>query len=353
MPGVAEPLGAGGPFAWAVGLSLLVALTGALAPWPRLRRSAVLVSGPMLLASTMWALGTASSTLLRGQPPVARVSLSGGAWILFAASAVMSLAAAHVDPPAHAARRMVLALGVLASIAALPWGGLDSLSLAREFSVRSATFWPLVAGHVTLAGASLGAAVVLGVPLGIWAVRNRRVRGAVLGITGAIQTIPSLALLGLLVVPLAALGAAFPLLREVGVRGIGATPGFIALTLYALLPVIRGAYQGLSGVDPGALDAGYGMGMSRRQLLLRVELPLAVPLIIEGIRTAAVLVVGITTLTVLAGARTLGVLVFEGLGQFAPDLILLGALPTIALAVAADIVFGWLARTLTPKGVRA
>lgn len=318
----------------------------------RIRRVAGLLGAPLLLASTAWAVGAASSSLLDGQPSVARVSLSTGAWVLLAASAILALAAANAEPSSGAARRLLLGVGAAAAIAAVPWGGLSSLSLAREFAVRSATFWPLVRGHVALAGASLAAATALGVPLGIWASRSRRARSVVLGITGAIETIPSLALLGLLVVPLAALGAAFPVLRELGIRGIGAAPGLIALTLYALLPIVRGTYVGVAGVDPGALDAGRGMGMSRRQLLVRVELPLALPLIVEGLRTGAVLVVGITTLTVFAGARNLGVLVFEGLGQFAPDLILLGALPIIVLAVVADVALGRLARVLTPRGVR-
>ena len=159
-----------------------------------------------------------------------------------------------------------------------------------------------------------------------------------MGVAGVIQTIPSLALLGLLVVPLSALGQAVPFLRTLGVRGIGAAPGLVALTLYALLPVIRNTYIGLTGVDPAVVDAGRGMGMSRGQLLTRVEFPLALPLIMEGVRTAAVLLIGITTLTAFAGARNLGVLIIEGIGQFAPDLILLGALPTIMLAVTADIV---------------
>lgn len=272
--------------------------------------------------------------------------------MLLAASAILALAAANARLSSSTLRRLLLAAGGLAAAAAVPWGGLSSLSLAREFSVRSVTFWPLVRGHVSLAGSALAMAMVLGVPLGIWASRSKRARSVVLGVTGAIETIPSLALLGLLVVPLAALGTAFPALRELGIRGIGATPGLIALTLYALLPIVRGTYVGVSGVDPGAIDAGRGMGMSRGQLLTRVELPLAVPLVVDGLRTAAVLVVGITTLTVFAGARNLGVLVFEGLGQFAPDLILLGALPIIVLAVVADLAFGTLARVLTPMGVR-
>ena len=351
--GVAEPLAAAGPLAWWVAFALIVALAAALAPWPRVRRACAHIAGPLLLASTAWALGAASAHLLTGQPPIARVSLSTGAWVLFGSAAVMSLAASHLEPPAGAARRIWLGGGTVLALAAVPWGGLSSLSLARELAVRAETFWPLVGGHVMIASASVAIATAAGVPLGIWASRNGRVRAVVLGITGVIQTVPSLALLGLLVVPLAALGDAFPGLRELGIRGIGATPGIIALTLYALLPVTRGTYVGLAGIDPAALDAGHGMGMSRLQLLGRVELPLAVPLIVDGVRTAAVLVIGITTLTVFAGARNLGVLVFEGLGQLAPDLILLGALPTIALAVAADAAFGWLARVLTPEGVRA
>lgn len=353
VPGSAEPLSAAGPAMWFVLAALFVAALAALAPWTRLRRDAALAAAPLVLTATAWALGAAANRLLDGQPAVARVSLSAGAWVLLGSTAVLALAAAHLDPPADRARRLLLAAGLLAAGAALGWGGLSSLSLAREFAVRSSSFWPLVGGHIALAAAALVAGTVLGVPLGLWATRNRTVRGVVLGVTGAIQTVPSLALLGLLVVPLAALGTAFPVLRDLGIRGIGAAPGFIALSLYALLPIVRGTYVGLSEVSPGALDAGRGMGMSAAQLLTRVELPLAVPLVVEGVRTAAVLVVGIATLTVFAGARNLGVLVFEGLGQFAPDLILLGALPIIVLAVMADAGFGWLARMLTPKGVRA
>jgi osmoprotectant transport system permease protein len=351
-PGTAEALASAGPAAWLVAAAVLVALAGAVWPRGRQRRAFALLAAPLLLVATAWALGGACTRLLAGAPPLARVSLATGAWVLLVAVAVLGLAAAHLEPPAPHARRLLLAAGVLAAAAALPWGGLGQLSLAREFADRAVTFWPLVQGHVALAGAALLAGTVLGTPLGLWAARSRRARGVVLGVTGAIQTVPSLALLGLLVVPLAALGAAFPVVRALGIRGIGAAPALIVLTLYVLLPVVRGTYVGLTSVDAAAVDAGRGMGMRRAQLLWRVELPLAAPLIVDGIRTASVLVIGITTLTAFAGARNLGVLVFEGLGQFAPDLILLGALPIVALAIAADAGFGWLARTLTPEGVR-
>ena len=159
-------------------------------------------------------------------------------------------------------------------------------------------------------------------------------------------------MLGLLIAPLAALAAAYPFLADLGVRGIGVTPAVIALTLYALLPIVRNTYTGLIEVDAGAIDAGLGMGMSRRQLLVRVEMPLALPLVLEGVRLAAVMLIGITALTALNGAGGLGFFIFEGLNQAAPDLILLGALPTIALAVVVDQALRLLARLAVPEGVR-
>lgn len=345
VPGTSEPLAAAGWLAVPVVLSIVAGFAAALAPWPAVRRWAAQVAGWALIGSLAWALGAAAATLLEGAPATARVSIGGGAWVMVAGAAVLATRTPR-GPVAPA-------LGVLAVVAALFWGDMSSLSLAREFAVRADSFWSLLGAHLALAGASLLAGCLIGMPLGLWASRNARMRAVVLAVTGVIETIPSLALLGLLVVPLAALGAAFPLLREWGIRGIGPAPGFIALTLYALLPIVRNTYVGLAEVDPAVRDAGRGMGMSSLQLLVRVELPLAAPLIVDGVRTAAVLLIGITALTVFAGARNLGILIFEGLGQFAPDLILLGALPTIALAVAVDAALSALGRAVTPKGAQA
>jgi len=344
-PGSLESLSAAGWFAVPVVLSIAAGFAAALAPWPALRRAAARVAGWALIGSVVWALGAAAASLLEGGPDVARVSVGGGAWLMLAGAAVL------VGRAEHAAAIPVL--GVVAVVAAFIWGDASSLSLAREFAGRADSFWALLRGHLALAGASLLAGCLIGIPLGLWASRNARVRAGVLAVTGVIETVPSLALLGLLVVPLAALSAAVPALRELGVRGIGPAPGFIALTLYALLPVVRNTYVGLAGVSDAVKDAGRGMGMSGTQLLKRVEIPLAAPLIVDGVRIAAVLLIGITTLTVFAGARNLGTLIFEGLGQFAPDLILLGALPTIALAVLVDAALSALGRAVTPKGVRA
>jgi len=228
-------------------------------------------------------------------------------------------------------------------IAAAFFGGLGQLSIVTEYRAVSASFWSATATHLAVSGVSLVLAIAIGVPLGIVAARVRWVRSVALGVTGVIQTVPSLALLGLLVVPLAALG----------LPGIGPLPAVIALTLYALLPVMRNTYVGLTQVDPATIDAGRGMGMSRAQLLVRVEAPLALPLVIEGVRSAAVLVVGIAAVVAFIGVGTLGVLVFSGWGQQADDLILLGALPMVLIAVAADTGLRAFARTVTSPGIRS
>lgn len=353
VPGVAYSFGAAGPWVYLLWFLVAVGFMSAVAPSANARSISSTASGYGLVAVTAWALGSVTSTLLVGQPSAARVSLGAGVWVLLAGTAILGFSGG-VERRRKAVRWAgPLVLAAAAVVAAFVWGGLDRISLAREFEVRASSFWTLLGGHLAMSGAGLGFGLLLGVPLGLWATRNRHVRGVVLGVTGVIQTVPSLALLGLLIAPLAALSQAVPALRALGVRGIGAAPGLIALTLYALLPIVRNTYVGLAEVDPGVIDAGRGMGMSSWQLLWRVELPLALPLIIEGVRTAAVLLIGITTLTVFAGARNLGILIFEGLGQFAPDLILLGALPIIALAVVADVALSALGRALTPEGVRA
>jgi osmoprotectant transport system permease protein len=137
-------------------------------------------------------------------------------------------------------------------------------------------------------------------------------------------------------VPLSALAAAWPTLAAAGIGGIGMAPAIIALILYALLPVVRNTVTGIAAVDPAAIDAARGMGMTGRQLLWRIELPLSLPLLIAGLRIVTVQSIGLAVVAALIGAGGLGSFVFAGLGQYATDLVLLGALPAIGLALAAD-----------------
>jgi osmoprotectant transport system permease protein len=179
--------------------------------------------------------------------------------------------------------------------------------------------------------------------------RRPRVQGSLFACLNLLQTIPSIALFGLLLVPLSALAAALPVLAALGIGGIGPAPAVIALILYGLLPIVRNTQAGIAGVDPGVSDAGAGMGMTGRQLFWRVELPLALPLFFAGLRIVTVQAVGLAVIAALIGAGGLGSFVFEGLGQYAADLVLLGALPAIMLALAADFLLQMLSTLATRK----
>jgi osmoprotectant transport system permease protein len=161
-----------------------------------------------------------------------------------------------------------------------------------------------------------------------------------------------MALFGLLMAPLAALSRAVPLLRAIGVRGIGAAPALIALALYALLPIVRNTVIGLASVPISAFEAGRGMGMSPKQLFWRVEWPMALPHVLTGLRTASVQAVGNTAVAALIGAGGLGMLIFQGLGQAAPDLVLLGVIPLILLAVAVDRIWGVVMHRTVSQGLQ-
>ena len=174
--------------------------------------------------------------------------------------------------------------------------------------------------HIQLTLVALFIANLIALPLGIVLTRKRKIAETIIGITSVFQTIPSLALLGFMV----------PLF------GIGFGPAIIALTIYGLLPILRNTYTGILGVDQAVIDAGTGMGMTSRQVLFMIELPLALPIIMAGIRTATVMVIGVATLAALVGAGGLGDLIFRGIAMARQDLILAGAIPAALLSIVFD-----------------
>ena len=190
--------------------------------------------------------------------------------------------------------------------------------------------------HLWMVGVSTLLAALIGIPLGIliahWPILNKPVLGA----ANIIQTVPSLALFGFLL-PVPWLGDRVERLA------------ILALTLYALLPLIRNTYTGIRGVDPAVVEAGRGMGMTDRQLLVQVELPLALSMILSGVRVAVVISVGLATIAAAIGAGGLGELIFRGLAMVNNQLILAGAIPAALLALAADFSLGWLERRLRPR----
>jgi osmoprotectant transport system permease protein len=205
-----------------------------------------------------------------------------------------------------------------------------------EFLVtRRAEVLRLTLEHLELTGISVLIAMAVGIPLGILLTRVRWLARPVLGFAGVVQTVPSLALLGfLLPVPL--------------IGGIGATPAIVALTLYSLLPIIRNTVTGIEQVDPAAREAALGLGMTGRQILVLVELPLALPTIMAGIRIAAVVCVGIATLCAAIGAGGLGQYIFRGISMVNNAMILAGAIPAALIALALDGLLGAMERYLTP-----
>ena len=189
--------------------------------------------------------------------------------------------------------------------------------------------------HLWMVAASTLLAVLIGIPLGILITRKPGWDKPVLGGANIIQTVPSLALFGFLL-PVPWIGARSDRLA------------ILALTLYALLPLIRNTYAGINGVDRSVVEAGRGMGMTDRQLLFQVELPLALGVIIAGVRVAAVISVGLATIAAAIGAGGLGDYIFRGLAMVNNQLILAGAIPAAALALLADVTLGWLEKRLSP-----
>lgn len=190
--------------------------------------------------------------------------------------------------------------------------------------------------HLWLVGFSTLLAMLVGIPLGIVIAHRPRLNKPVLASANIIQTIPSLALFGFLL-PVPWLGDRADRLA------------ILALTLYALLPMIRNTYTGIRGVDRAVVDAGRGMGLTDMQLLFQVELPLALSVILSGVRVAVVISVGLATIAAAIGAGGLGEFIFRGLAMVDNRVILAGAIPAAVLALLADLSVGWLERSLRPR----
>ena len=190
--------------------------------------------------------------------------------------------------------------------------------------------------HLILVIISLAIAISIGLPVGIFITRQPKLAAPILGLANAIQTIPSLAIFGFLI--------SVPFLG-----GIGKTPAIFALTLYALLPIIRNTYIGINSINPAIKEAGIGMGMTDQQLLLQVEIPLALPVILAGVRVATVISVGIATIAAAVGGGGLGVFIFRGISTVNNELILAGAVPAAVIALSADFGLELLEKNLTKQ----
>jgi osmoprotectant transport system permease protein len=337
-------VGGGSTVAFAVAGLLLLAAS-LLPPTKALHGGEALLAG-LLLLLVLATAGQVAGTLAESAGPATRISLGGAFWLI-AGCAALAIVDALQRLGAGLALRVLAVVAIGGGIAALALAGtFDALSVVREYASRRHLFGEALLRHIALVAGSVGPALAIGFPLGVAAVRLPRMQGLLFAVLNLLQTVPSIALFGLLIVPLSALATAVPRLAALGIGGIGPAPAVIALVLYALLPIVRNTAAGLSGVDPAVIGAAQGMGLTRRQVFWRIELPLAIPVLLAGLRIVVVQTIGLAVVAALIGAGGLGTFVFEGLGQDALDLVLLGALPAIFLALAADFLLQTLSALL-------
>lgn len=291
----------------------------------------------------------AALRLLPAEGSFARVSVGPAAW-LSAIAAYAVVVSARRELGYNTLLGALLAASVpVAFVVMLATGVLSDLGMLKEYTNVRDAFWLYVRNTVAYSAAALAAATVFGFALGGLAFAARRFEQPVFAVVNVFQTIPGLAMIGLLFAPLAWVRQHVPLAEPFGVGGLGWAPVVTALTLYALLAITRNTFAGLKGVSEDAIDAARGMGMTPTQMLWRVRVPLALPVLFSGERTAAVQTIGNSSLGAFVAAFTLGTIIFGGLSQQAMDLTMLGSVALVLLAVLADEVLRLAQRVLAKR----
>nr|WP_290820962.1 ABC transporter permease [Halomonas sp.] len=327
-------------------LPLLLVLLLAWAPTSS-RLNLLLQLGAIILLLILMPVGlvVASHTLIDPQLPQARLSAGAAFWVvLFCAMLALVELRLRLALPRLWIALVMLGVALLWWLCASLW--LDRLALVQEFQAREAAFWDALREHLAMVSIAVGVSIVLGIILALLIRRYRGSQRAAFALLNFFQTIPSLALFGLLLAPLAWISANVPFAANLGIQGIGYTPALLALVIYSLLPMVRNTFVALEAVSPDVLDAATGMGMYPSQRFWQVRVPLALPILLEGIRITAVQAIGLTAVAALIGAGGLGAFIFQGLGQAAMDMVLLGALPILLIALIVDSGLGALGEAL-------
>jgi osmoprotectant transport system permease protein len=305
----------------------------------------------LLLLLTPLGLAWSIERHIDADMPYARVGIGAGCWSLLF---LLGLLLIELQQRLRLSRAWLL--GIVAVLIMLLWAliqqeWLEPLALLREYQSRRSQFAAALYSHLSLVGGAVGCSLLFGAAIALLLQRYPGAQKSSIGLLSFIQTIPSLALFGLLIAPLSYLSAQFPVLQQLNIRGIGWAPALLALIAYSLLPIVRNTCVALQAVEAGVIESARGMGMSPAQVFFQVRLPLAMPLIIEGVRVTSIQAIGLTAVAALIGAGGFGTFIFQGLGQAAMDLIILGALPIIVLALLADGLFSLLAARFS-AGVR-
>ncbi|EOZ6413952.1 ABC transporter permease [Cronobacter turicensis] len=299
----------------------------------------ILIAAQALFITLLFVTGDEAARLAETGSRLARTSPGSGLWLMLAVSLLAASDAIGRLTRQPLWRWLLQAQIWIAPLWLLLSGHFDALSLLKEYANRQTVFDDAAARHLTLLFGTLAPALVIGLPLGILCHRRPRWQPGLFAALNIIQTVPSVALFGLLMAPLAGLAQAFPALGALGVSGTGLAPALIALTLYALLPLVRGVVAGLGQVPDAVRESARGMGMSAWQRFWYVDVPLALPVWLRSLRVVAVQTVGMAVVAALIGAGGFGALVFQGLLSSALDLVLLGVIPVVALAVVLDALF--------------
>jgi osmoprotectant transport system permease protein len=319
-------------------LSLVVLLSIAVwQPGQRLTQALLILTMAACLSGVWLLAGQFASSAIQAETPLTRTTLGAGFWTLAALAWLIALdAIARLQMPTLP-RLFLQSAFFLPLLLSLNDG--QHLSIAQEYANQRDVFGSAILRHLQIVFLAVVPALVIGLLLAWRMTQTRSLRQALFPILNVIQTIPSIALFGLLMAPLAWLAVQLPALGRAGISGVGITPAVIALFMYALLPIVRSALAGLEQVPAEAVNAARAMGMSAGQLLWQVELPLALPVLLIGLRSAVVQTTGLAAVSALVGAGGLGQIMFDGLFSAANELVILGVIPIVLLALLADTFF--------------
>jgi len=283
---------------------------------------------------------------------LARTAFTTGFWLFVAGYIVVMMQAFATVIEKKYDIKLLIILLTIAPVGLLFFnGGVGEISIFKELMSKQDRFLLEFKNHLLISGSASFSAILIGIPLGIYSFRHQRLSERIFGLLNIVQTIPSIALFGFLIAPFAWLASKSDFLDSVGFSGIGFAPAITALILYGLLPIVRNTYAGISSIDPSVVESAKGMGMTSGQILIKIQLPVSMPLLMNGIRVSFVQCIGNTAVAALVGAGGFGLFIFQGLGQSAVDMVLLGAIPTILLAVFADTIMQFIIKLTSPKGM--
>ena len=302
----------------------------------------IAVTSLLIMGLVLYLFGFAIEKEIYNIIPNGRISLGIGFWAIFLGMEMVMSGCFKSDKECILYRRFFYTILILMVFVFLLSSHLNNLSIMKEFFNRSNTFFRQIRRHFSLSLFSVIAGLIIGIPIGVLIYKERKMKGAILFLINLGQTIPTLSLLGIVMVPLTLLSQQNKFLKDMGISGVGFAPAFIVLVIYALFPVVHNTIAGLKMIDRDLLETAAGLGMKANQIFWKIQLPLSLPIILGGIKIATTQSIGNTILAGLIGGGGLGSIIFLGLAQAAPDLILLGVIPLIAMAFLMDSVISFL-----------